>query len=102
MNFIGSIDLTRVPKRCFKEVTLRNGEKHIFLNVGLWERREPQTFGDRTYTHSLKCSMPKEEVKEGENLYIGDFAELKPREPQTPTLEQIESASSADPNDLPF
>lgn len=102
MNLIGSIDLTKVPKRLFKKVTLKNGETHIFLNVGLWERREPQTFGERTYTHSLKCSVPKEEIVEGENLYIGDFAELKPREPQVPTPEQVQTAPEADPNDLPF
>lgn len=101
-NFIGSIDLTRIPKECFKKVTLKNGEVHIIVNVALWERKEPQTFGERIFTHLLSCAPKKEERKEGENYICGNFSEMRPKEPQIPTPEQIAAAPVASPNDFPF
>ena len=100
-NYTGSIDLTKVPKRFFKKVICKDGTEHVFLNVGLWERKTPSTFGERTYTHSMKVSVPKYQKVEGENYYIGDFSELKPM-PSQPTTEQIEAAPSASSDDLPF
>ena len=49
----------------------------------------------------MKVSVPKDQQVEGENLYIGDFSELKPM-PSQPTTEQIEAAPSASNDDLPF
>lgn len=40
-NYTGSIDLTKVPKRFFKKVMCKDGTEHVFLNVGLWERKTP-------------------------------------------------------------
>ena len=100
-NYTGSIDLTKVPKRFFKKVMCEDGTEHVFLNVGLWKRKTPSTFGERTYTHSMKVRVPKDQQVEGENYYIGDFSELKPM-PSQPTPEQIEAAPSASSDDLPF
>ena len=47
----------------------------------------------------MRVSAPKDQQVEGENLYIGDFSELKPM-PSQPTPEQIEAAPSA--SSLPF
>ena len=100
-NYTGSIDLTKVPKRFFKKVMCKDGTEHIFLNVGLWARKTPSTFGERTYTHSMKVSVPTDQKVEGENYYIGGVSELEPM-PGQPTTEQSEAAPSASSDDLPF
>ncbi len=100
MNYYGSIDLTKVPKECYREVTLKNGEKHIFLNVALYQRKEPTTFGTTTYTHFLSCAPKKEERKEGVNYIVGDFAESKPTPIEPVTTEEVNNAPVAD--HLPF
>ncbi len=100
MNYYGSIDLTRVPKECYREVTLKNGEKHIFLNLGLFQRKEPVTFGTTTYTHFLSCAPKKEDRKEGVNYIVGDFAESKPNPVAPVTADEVAAAPVAE--HLPF
>ncbi len=100
MNYSGSIDLSRVPKECFREVTLKNGEVHTFLNLALYQRKEPQTFGNHTYTHFASCAPKKEERKEGVNYIVGDFEERQPLQAAPVSTEEIESAPVAE--HLPF
>ncbi len=102
----GSINLSKIPKELMKKVTLKDGTTNIFLNIAIFAKSKPQTFGDgdkaRTYTHSVSCAPPKDQRKEGVNYFIGDLEERTPTS-NTPTPEQIESAPSLEPqDDLPF
>ncbi len=67
-NFYGSLCLTDIPKELI--TTARNGKK--YLNIEVNERREVSQYGA---THSVRCSVRKDEIREGVNYYIG---ELKP------------------------
>lgn len=100
----GSICLSNIPKELIKAVTLKSGETKMFLNVFIGTRKEPATFGERTYTHYATCAPKKEERKEGKNYFIGDFYEVRPQR-TTITPEDVESAPAATPDaidDLPF
>lgn len=62
----GSICLSDIPRSQMKKIMCKDGKERIFLNIFVGERKEPATFGDRTYTHFVSCSPKKEERKEGE------------------------------------
>lgn len=99
---LGSICLSDIPREVMKKVTCKDGSQKIFINVAIIERKEPATFGDRTYTHFISCAPKKEERKEGVNYFIGDLSEYKPQ-PSVPTAEQIEAAPPvSEEEDLPF
>lgn len=99
---IGSICLSDIPREVMKKVMCKDGKEKIFVNVAIMERKEPATFGDRTYTHFVSCSPKKEERKEGVSYFIGDLSEYKPQ-PSTPTAEQIEAAPAVSKEEeLPF
>lgn len=99
---LGSICLSDIPREVMKKVMCKDGKEKIFVNVAIMERKEPATFGDRTYTHFVSCSPKKEERKEGVSYFIGDLSEYKPQ-PSTPTAEQIEAAPAvSEEEELPF
>lgn len=80
----------------------KDGMQKIFVNIAVIERKEPVTFGDRTYTHFISCAPKKEERKEGVNYFIADLQTYNPQ-PNMPTAEQINNAPSVDDKeDLPF
>lgn len=99
---LGSICLSDIPRDVMKKVLCKDGKEKIFVNIAVCERKEPVTFGERTYTHFISCAPKKEERKEGVSYFIGDLSEYKPQ-PSTPTAEQIEAAPSVSADDeLPF
>lgn len=99
---IGSICLSDIPRDVMKKVLCKDGKQKIFVNIAVMERKEPATFGDRTYTHFISCSPKKEERKEGVNYFIADLQTYNPQ-PSAPTVEQIEEAPSVgEDEDLPF
>lgn len=99
---IGSICLSDIPRDVMKKVMCKDGSQKIFVNIAVMERKEPSTFGDRTYTHFISCAPKKEERKEGVNYFIADLQTYIPQ-PSTPTAEQIEVAPSvSEEDDLPF
>lgn len=102
----GSLCLTDIPREQMKKVLCRDGKERIFVNIAVITKKEPQTFTNngtpRTFTHFITCSPKKEERVEGVNYIIADL-ETKTFAPQTPTVEDVESApglTAAD--DLPF
>ena len=98
----GSICLIDIPRSQMKKIMCKDGKERIFLNIFVGERKEPATFGDRTYTHFVSCSPKKEERKEGENYFIGDLQTYQ-SQPNAPTPEQVAAAPSVSPiDDLPF
>jgi hypothetical protein len=100
----GSICLTDIPVSQMKKVMCKDGKERVFLNVAIFAKKQPQTFGDRTYTHFISCAPKKEERIEGENYIMGDL-ETRSSKPQTPTTEDVANAPSFAPNekpDLPF
>lgn len=102
MNLTGSICLSDIPREQMKKVMCKDGKERIFLNIFVGEKREPQTFGTRTYTHYVSCAPRKEERTDGVNYYIGDLETFNPQ-PSTPTIEQVSAAPSVSPDDeLPF
>ena len=101
-NLFGSICLSDIPRSQMKKVLCKDGKEKIFLNIFIGEKKEPQTFGDRTYTHYVSCAPRKEERREGEQYYIGDLQTWQAA-PSVPTPEQVQAAPSVRPeDDLPF
>lgn len=99
---LGSICLSDIPREVMKKVICKDGKEKIFVNIAVCERKEPVTFGDRTYTHFISCSPKKEERIEGRNYFIADLQTWNPQ-PSTPTAEQIEAAPAvSEEDDLPF
>jgi hypothetical protein len=101
----GSICLSDIPRELFKKVQTKNGEK-VYLNIGVGERKEPQTFTDggveRTYTHYVTCAPPKEERREGVNYFCGDLRSYKTTATAPVTAEAVTAAPAAADMDLPF
>lgn len=100
----GSICLSDIPKELIKSVVCKDGITRKYLNVKVVERREPVTFGDRTFTHFLAAACRKDEQQEGKKYIWGD---LRAYEQQAsfapPTAEEIDAAQPVeDDNDLPF
>lgn len=103
----GSICLSDIPKELIKKAA--NGK--CYLNINIWEKKEPSTFKNndgttRTYTHSVQCACKKEDMRTDvpkSYYYIGD---LETRTPfggvSAPTPEEIDNAPTADGDDLPF
>lgn len=101
MNLFGSICLSDIPREQMKKVMCKDGKERIYLNIFIGEKKAPQAFDGKVFTHSVSCAPKKEERKEGVNYYIGD---LQTYEPQLlVTAEQINAAPSvSDDSDLPF
>ena len=55
----GSICLSDIPRSQMKKIMCKDGKERIFLNIFVGERKEPSTFGDRTYTHFVSCSKKR-------------------------------------------
>ena len=99
---IGSICLSDIPRDVMKKVMCKDGKEKIFVNIAVCERKEPVTFGDRTYTHFISCAPKKEERKEGVNYFIADLQTYNPQ-PSAPTAEQVDAAPAvSEEEDLPF
>ena len=99
---IGSICLSAIPTHVMKKVMCKDGSQKIFGNIAVMERKEPVTFGDRTYTHFISCAPKKEERKDNVNYFIADLQTYNPQ-PSKPTAEQIEAAPFvSEEEDLPF
>lgn len=100
----GSICLSDIPRSQMKKVLCKDGKERIYLNVAIFAKKNPQTFGDRTYTHFISCAPKKEERKEGENYILGDLETYTPK-PAGPTTEDVANAPHLTPDDdtdLPF
>lgn len=101
---VGSICLTDIPKSQIKKVMCKDGKERAYLNIAIFAKRQPQTFGDRTYTHFVSCAPKKEERIDGVNYIMGDLETYAPK-PQTPTTADIANApgyASDETPDLPF
>lgn len=100
----GSICLSDIPKELIKKVQCKDGKTRMYLNVAVIPRKEPQTFGDRTYTHFMSCAPKKEERKDGVNYYIADFAvyEKKMNIPSPQDIDNAPAVTADDMDDLPF
>lgn len=92
---IGSICISDVPKELFKKAD--NGK--VYLNIAVAERQAVSDYGD---THNIIASKPKDQRVEGEKpAYIGNLKRWA-QPVTTPSAEDINSAPTADIDDLPF
>ena len=99
----GSICLSDIPKELIKKVVCKDGITRAYLNIRIVERKEPITFGDRTFTHFVGASIKKEEQQDGKKYIWGDlrpYGQKPSFEP--PTVQELEAAPTADEDDLPF
>lgn len=100
-NLFGSICLSDIPREVMKKVMTAKGEK-VFVNISIGEKKEPVTFGNRTYTHYVSCAPKKDERIEGVFYGIGDLMESNSA-PVVPSPEDINNAPSIGEDDgLPF
>ena len=100
-NLYGSICLSDIPREVMKKVMTSIGEK-VFVNISIGEKKEPITFGNRTYTHYVSCAPKKDERLEGVFYGIGDLMESNPT-PVVPSPEDVNNAEHLGPaDDLPF
>lgn len=97
MNLIGSIEVSAIPKELFKKVTKKDGTTGIYLNIGIFQRKEPSQFGA---THFVSVAPKKEERVDGVKYIVGDLKPLQQQAPPTP--QQVEAAPPAKMDDLPF
>lgn len=98
----GTICLSEIPRSQMKKIKCKDGKERIFLNVFIGERKQPATFGERTYTHFVSCSPRPEERIDGEKYFIGDLMTSNPA-PSQPSPEDVASAPAVtEADDLPF
>lgn len=98
----GTICLSDIPRSQMKKIKCKDGKERIFLNVFIGERKQPATFGERTYTHFVSCSPRPEERIDGEKYFIGDLQTYSPA-PSQPSPEDVASAPAVtEADDLPF
>ncbi len=98
----GSICLSKIPREVIKKVKCNDGVERKFVNFAIFERKEPVTFGDRTYNHFMSVAPKKEERKDGVNYIVANLQTFQ-QQPTTPTPEQVEAAPPVSPtDDLPF
>lgn len=103
-NFLyGSICITEaIEAGQIKKVRCKDGKERIYLNIQVVEKKQPQEFDGRKYTHFVSCA-PKKERKEGINYIIGDLQTYSENpQPATPSAEDIAQAPPVDINDLQF
>lgn len=104
-NFLyGSICLTdAIAAGQARKVRCKDGKERIYLNIQVVEKKQPQEFDGRKYTHFVSCAPKKDERKEGTNYIIGDLQTYTDT-PQsiTPSAEDIAQAPPVDINDFPF
>lgn len=101
-SLFGSICLSEIPREQMKKVMCKDGKERVFVNIFVGERKTPQSFGSRIFTHFVSCAPKKEERIEGRNYFIGDLETFNPQ-PMQPTAEMIEAAPGLGPeDDLPF
>lgn len=100
----GSINLTKIPKECFKKVTMKDGTTAVFLNIRIGKRKNPVEFGGKTIDHYVSCAPKKDERVEGVNYFIGDLSEWtdNPQPKGMVSTETVYNAPVADDDDLPF
>lgn len=95
----GSICLSDIPKSQMRKAATKSGDK-IFLDIYIGKKKEPKTFGKRTYTHYVSCAPPKDKRVDGENYFIGDLTEREPKaEASSPATEKTNTITK---DDLPF
>ncbi len=95
MDLYGSICLSDIPKRLIKKAD--NGK--LYLNINVIERKEVGKYGD---THFIVASCRKEELREGENRFIGDCKTFAPRRVSPDDVEKSPVATPEETDDLPF
>lgn len=94
----GSICLSDIPRSQIKKVMCKDGVERSYLNIFVGEKREPSTFGDKTYTHFVSCAPKKEERVEGEQYFIGDLQTFHPQQATQPARQP----SARIDDNLPF
>ncbi len=112
MKFVGSINLTDIPKSEIKVVECRDGKKRAFLNISVHEKKEPflDANGKVLSDHLISCAPKKENRQDGVNYIVGNLrtwqeqtstAAPSPEEiANAPTYEQM--LQEGESLDLPF
>lgn len=102
----GSICVSDIPKNLI--FTAQNGKR--YLRIRVCEKQSPDKYEN---THYIKCYVPKDEVKEGVNYYIGNLkpsnppltqtqgANIQPAEQTSEPVKQPDNVYNED-DDLPF
>lgn len=86
----------------FKTITKKDGSKACYINFIINKRKEPKTFQRpdgymKTFTHTMKVSLPKEKRETLGNIYLGDLETL-----EYEARETIKPTEAPKSDDLPF
>lgn len=95
--FTGSICLSEIPKDLIQWVVCKDGQRRAYLNICVVQRNEPKQFSNRTLTHFIKCSVPRDKQVEGVNYYLGD---LTKHDSNTSSANPTQNNTQSD--ELPF
>ena len=111
MKFVGSINLTDIPKSEIKVVECRDGKKRAFLNISLHEKKEPflDANGKVLSDHLISCAPKKENRQDGVNYIVGNLRTWQEQTSAAPSPEDIANAPTyeqmlqeGESLDLPF
>lgn len=103
-NFYGSLDLSelgnivRQHPELLREVQMKDGTKHKFINIDVWEKDAPDQYGNAA---SVKVSCKQEERKQGVKYFIANLKQSKYGSQQPQPTQNTQTAGGTDDN-LPF
>ena len=110
-NMYGSLDVTelgnivRQHPELVREVQMKDGTTHKFLNIDVWEKEMPDQYGNAA---AIKVSCKQEERKEGVKYFIANLKQSKFGAPQPQPSSVLQQApppqteTKKEEGDLPF
>lgn len=98
----GSICLSDIPRDQIRRVVTRDGREKLYVNIQIYERREPRLMSGRAYTHFVSCAPARSSRRPGVNYIFGDLCKgeshSSPYAPPSP--EKIDDSPSIGKSDV--
>jgi hypothetical protein len=97
-----SIDVTKIDKSLLKEVTRKNGEKAIFLNLVCWPNEHGRD--DHDQDGQVKHDLSKDQREAGKvaKQILGNYQIKSDAPAQAPKVERVVHPASTESDDIPF
>jgi hypothetical protein len=97
-----SIDVTKIDKSLLREITRKNGEKAIFLNLVCWPNEHGRD--DHDQDGQVKHDLSKEQRESGAvaKQILGNYQIKGDAPAPSPKVERIVHQDSTENDDIPF